>query len=201
MQYFKPSDIKTVSAMVQNITVSGFGLAADENGKLIFIPHRLIDQFKLDAGDEIIAYCVPSDALHNQKDKDVVAELRAIRLSVKKRLQDVYPEPKTSVPSMGGKSEMTNRAIKDMVYDVISEPRAWTTAQIRSEIVRRYPDRNDVSQDITLSITNALQSLHKSKEAALCRIFASGLQSTPSLVYWARSKQIFSSLIDGSEES
>lgn len=208
MAYFNPSDIRSVRAVIQNIASSGFGFAASEGGELIFVPHRLVEQFRLDAGDQIVAFCVPSEQSDSRNERQMVAGLRAIRLTVEKSLRDfseVASPPKQTLPVITpvsvSKKEMTPDTIREMVPDIISEPRAWTTAQVRSEIIRRCADTHVIKDDMTNAISNALHSLHGCGEASMCRVFGNSSQSTPSLVYWARSTQIFGSLIDDMEVS
>lgn len=208
MPYFNPSDIRSVRAVIQNIASSGFGFAATEGGELIFVPHRLVEQFNLDAGDQIMAHCVPSEQIGGETDRRMVAGLRAIRLSIEKSLRDAAPvvtqpiQPRPPITPMSGiRKEMTGDTIKDMVIDIISEPRAWTTGQVRSEIIRRCAETHVIKDDMTNAISNALHSLHGVGDAAMCRIYGSSAQATPSIIYWARSKQIFAALIDDMEVS
>ena len=210
MKYFKPSDIRALRSVVQHVGENGFAFAASEQDELIFIPNKIVESCRLDIGDEIMVYAVPSSHSDPTKSREEIATLRAVRVIVEKRLSEhikiegrttterTAPPPPT--PEVK-RAELTNEIIKQFVIDMLQEPRAWSVAQMKTEITRLCGVEYEIKSDLNNPIWTALASLHAKREATACRIFSSGDQVSPSAVYWARSKEIFLALIEDTEVS
>lgn len=146
--YFKPSDIKTVSCIIESTSRGGSGFAVSESDDKVYISPRIMESLNLDVGDSLTAYCIDT-SLEEHGGGQFSARFRCIRARVEARLIDVahptqaYQEKPVEAPLLPPLATMQD--IEQVVKKCIDRPRCWTVGQIMDEVkaslaAKRLPD-------------------------------------------------------------
>lgn len=202
MQYFKPSDIRTVSCTVQNFARSGAAFAVDQEDDAVFIPVSLVERSNIDIGDAITCYCV-DQMLDENKRNEVTARYRAIRLRIDQRLADVLPGFAASdsmrqerVPEPEKPREFTLEQARAIIGEFLKKRRAWTTEQLIEEV--SATDKEAVmTSEMQARIVGWLNRLHDDGIVARCEIRMQASQEP--IQYYAVTTDIFVQLVDDYE--
>lgn len=205
MQYFKPSDIRTVPCTVQNITAKGAAFAIDEEEESVYIPPNLMQRMNLDIGDALTCYCIDQSLDENRR-HEVTARYRAIRLKVEQRLADILPGFAAS-DAMANSAELaksepekprevTLDEARSIIGECFKRRRAWTPHQLLSEVADA-DKAAVVTQEMRERITGWLVRLHRDGILAACEIRTKA-DGDPRL-YYAATEDIFIQLVDDYE--
>lgn len=201
-QYFKPSDVSKVVAIVTNLTKAGAGFATTEAEDQVFIPVRLVEQNKLDVGDTVSAYVILSEESEEVRfsNKAPTAKYRAIRVSVSSRMSDmlsasVISDVMAQRVEARARNPLSKQELQDMVEERLAKPFCWSARDIADDISSvnaRALDDDDFAQ----SVQGVLSALHMSGSAAVAKVYARGGQERASHVFFASSADIFTTLLE-----
>lgn len=213
MQFFKPSDIRTVECVMNNITRNGAGFATAESGDSVFIPVRLVESNNLDVGDMLVAFCVDQSLDENRRDEPVSARYRAIRLRVSQRLTDdglmeqpkqqpikafePEPEPQPVVPA---KPLMTPAILKEKVFAAMrDDERAWSSRDLADHVMFHFASQFELPEDVPQKVSAMLFAEHHAGRVAACAIRKERDQSQPSALYYALTTDTLIDLMENYE--
>lgn len=203
--FFKPSDIRTIAAVVNNITRSGAAFAVAESGEQVFIPVRMVDQNRLDIGDGVTCYAIDMHLDERINDDPAKARYRAIRLRVDVRLGDVLPASAIGAdipipaPAPASKPVLTPEEVRDRMVEMLKQGRCWTVTQMSQQMAEECKDSHIIPDDLRQKIGGVLAVSHDNGKIACCKIMSSGDAKAASVVYYAKSVKIFESLLDDYE--
>lgn len=202
MQYFKPSDIRTITCTVQNFARSGSAFAIDQDEEAVYIPVSLVERNRIDIGDSLTCYCV-DQMLDENKRSEVTARYRAIRLQVEQRLADVLPGFAASdsmhrqpEPEPEKRREFTLEQARTIIGEFLKKRRAWTSEQLIEEVAAT--DKEAVmTSEMQARIIGWLNRLHDDGIVARCEIRMQASQEP--IQYYAVTTDIFVQLVDDYE--
>lgn len=202
MQFYKPSDIRTVQCRIDNITRVGtaFGITSDEES--VYIPKHIAERGSVDIGDIVTCYCIDQH-LDENKQHEVTARYKAIRLKVEQRLSDILPgfvasdamadrhQPEPEKPK-----EVTLDQARAIIGERFKKQRAWTARQLVDEV--KSDSKGEIlSDEMVARISIWLDRLHTDGIISGCEI--RDKKGAPADQYYAPSKDIFIRLVDDYE--
>jgi hypothetical protein len=200
MKFFKPSDIVTVHAVIQNMTAQGAAFAGTEDDESVFIPPGLAQQYAIDAGDSVTCYCLDQHREEHRPDKDVSARYRAMRIKVEQRLSDVLPGSAASdvmsAPKATKQKEITVESANRVAGTLLKRRRAWTVEEIIEEIEASEPGAI-MTAVMKSSIYAWIDALYKRGSVARCVL--SAVEEDDEVVYYAGAREVFVELIESYE--
>lgn len=182
--FFKPSDVRTKTCSVVNITRGGAAFAICENEEAVFISPAITSDLAINVGDLLTAYCIDNHAPERDNGYQPSARWRAIRVTVQERLVSLTASPPEAAKP-APKPEPTPEEVAERCRKLFDLDRAWTTRQLADAV--------GIDHSRVCSHMNAE---HDAGRLALCRIYASGTQERASAVYFAKSTAILTELID-----
>lgn len=201
MKFFKPSDIVTIHAVVQNLTVQGAAFAGTEDDETVFIPPGLAQQYGIDAGDYVTCYCLDQHREEHRPTKEVSARYRAMRIKVEQRLSDVLPGSAASdmlsqqrQPQQ--EKQITVESANRVAGLMLKRRRAYSVGEIIDGIEEAEPGAV-MTQALKSAVAEWLNALHKNGTVARCAI-SSGPDGDDA-VYYAGDKNVFVELIENYE--
>lgn len=210
--YFKPSDLRKVECVVNNITRSGSAFAVSESGDHVFIPVRLADDFKIDVGDMLVCHCIDQHLPENAGEEKVSARYRAIRVKVTQRLVDLDDDAEVVTPALAltlesvmapppppPKPVLEKQALKGMLMVAIQAPKAWSSKDMAEHLVEASGTQYEIPEDFTQKVSAMLWHEHEMGNIAAVNVMQRRDQERPSLVFYARSMEVFRDLLDGYE--
>ena len=203
MKFFKPSDIVTVPCSVSHITRTGSAFAVDENEESVYIPVRLVEQAKIDIGDSLTCYCIDQSLEENQSEVSGNARYRVVRMKVEQRLNDILPGSAASDALVGSRDKdaeprlpkaVTLEEARICINDLFIKRRAWTTAQIISEVRHAHGDMR-VTDEMCARITAWIEKMYEIGTLVSCTLSRSASDDSP-LVWYASEYNTFFDLIN-----
>lgn len=218
MQFFKPSDIRTVECVINNITRGGFAFANTEDGESVFIMVRLVEVHNLEVGDTITCYCVDQSLDENRRPDPMSARYRAIRVVVGQRLSDMMipnkdastpikavapvpaPEPEPE-PYVAPLPLMTSVVLKEVAFNVMraAEGRAWSSRDLADHISFHNKGIFDLPDDVPQKVSAMLHAEHHAGRVAACSIRKERDQKQPSGLYYALTTDTLIDLMENYE--
>lgn len=210
MQFFKPSDIRTVECSVTNVTRGGFAFGTTEDGDSVFIPARFVDQEKIEIGDLLRCYCIDQSLDENRPNLPTSSRYRAMRLNVLQRLADMCepgdrhqpikafePVPEPVAPP---KPVMTPTILKDKVFEAMrDDDRAWSSRDLADHVAFKYKDEYGLPEDIGQKVSALMFSEHEAGRVAACAIRRERDQAQPSALYYALTTDTLIDLLENYE--
>ena len=202
MQYFRPSDIRTVACTVQNVTRAGSAFAIDQDEESVYIPAKLVEQAGVDVGDAVTCYCIDQFLDENRR-HEVTARYRTIKLKIDQRFSDAIPGyvaselVKRPEPVEQPKPrEITLEEARTVISKCLEKRKAWTAEQLVDEV--KKADKEAALTDVMAErIRLWLAKLHNDGILANCKIRAQG--SHEPIQYYAATTDIFIQLVDDYE--
>lgn len=216
MQFFKPSDIRTIEGTVTNITRAGFAFATTEDGYAIFIPVRIVESEKLDEGDFLTCYCIDQSLDENRRDDQLSARYRAIRLRVQTRMADMFgsdepapvapaPQPIKAftpppAPVVPPKPVMTPEVLKAKVFEAMKDDnRAWSSRDLADHVAFKFKDDYQLPDEIAQKVSAMMFAEHHAGRVAACAIRKERDQAQPSALYYALTTDTLIDLLENYE--
>lgn len=202
MKFFKPSDIVTISAVVQNITMQGAAFAGTEDDESVFIPPGLAQQYRIDAGDCVTCFCLDQNREEHRPNKDVSARYRAMRIKVEQRLSDVLPGSAASdmmadVKQAKPVREVTVEEANRVAGTLLKRRQAHTVQDIIEGVEAASDDGAVVTPQLKTAIAAWMDALHKKGTVARCTLSSNGGEEEK--VYYAGDRSVFIELIENYE--
>lgn len=199
MQYFKPSDVRTVQCTVQNISASGAAFAVTQDEDAVYIPVSMTKRSNLDVGDMLMCYCI-DQTLEENGGRDSSVRYKAIRVKVEQRLSDVIPGIAASegsdVSPATKEREVTLDEARVTIGECFKKRRAWTLSQLVSEVISDSPGCV-VTSEMRSRISFWLERIHESGIVACCRITKKA--GDDPITYYASSDDVLIKLVDDYE--
>jgi hypothetical protein len=216
MQFFKPSDIRTIEGSVTNITRAGFAFAVDQNEDSIFIPVRIVETEKLEEGDFLTCYCVDQTLDENRRDDPMAARYRAIRIRVQTRMSDMFgsetpvpvspaPQPIKAftpppAPVVPPKPVMTPEVLKAKVFEAMKDDnRAWSSRDLADHVAFKFKDEYQLPEEIAQKVSAMMFAEHHAGRVAACAIRKERDQLQPSALYYALTTDTLIDLLENYE--
>ena len=216
MQFFKPSDIRTIEGSVTNITRAGFAFAVDQKEDSIFIPARLVENDKLEEGDFLTCYCVDQTLDENRRDDPTAARYRAIRIRVQTRMADMFgeaapapvspvPQPITAfapppAPVAPPKPFMTPDVLKEKLFAAMKKDnRAWGSRDLADHVAFTFKDDFQLPDEIAQKVSAMMFAEHHAGRVAACAIRRERDQVQPSALYYALTTDTLIDLLENYE--
>lgn len=202
MQYFKPSDIRTVPCTVQNFARSGAAFAIDQDEEAVFIPVSIAEKLKIDIGDALTCYCIDQFLDENRR-SEVTTRYRAIRVKIDQRLSDVLSGFEASELMASSEDTpppapryFTLEEARAVIGELLKKRRAWTSDQLIEEV--SASDKEAVmTSEMQARIVGWLNRLHDDGIIARCEIRMQASQEPTQ--YYAVTTDIFIQLVDDYE--
>lgn len=211
MQFFKPSDIRTVECVVTNITRAGAAFASAESGDSVYIPVRFAEQNSLDVGDMLTCYCIDQSLDEHRKDENLSARYRAVRMRVTQRLVELgdevreAPKPVTYAAAAATaapppKPLMATSIIKEKVFEALrKDDRAWSSRDLADYVAFTFKDQYTIPEEIGQKVSAMLHFEHEEGNVAACSIKKGRDQKMPSALYYALNTDTLIDLMEGYE--
>lgn len=182
-QFFKPSDIITMTCTVANTTRGGSAFGVCEDGEQVFISPKIVDLMQVNVGDMLTAYCINNHRPEAGNEERFAVKWRAVRVTVLERFE---PTPLAApAPGPAPKPVMTNEQLENAIMVLMDQDRAWTTAQAADHLKIDH-----------MRVCNTMRSLYDAGDLAACELFAKGGQDRVSKLYYARDVDLLVELID-----
>jgi len=214
MQFFKPSDIRTVECAVTNVTRNGFAFGTTEDGESVFIPARLAEMERIEQGDFLRCFCIDQTLDENRREGGPLsARYRTIRLNVLQRLSDVCepkpvnepiraftPPPAPVEPPAPPKPVMTPTILKDKAFAAMrDDDRAWSSRDLADHISFKFKDEYDLPEDMVQKVSAMMFAEHHAGRVASCIIRKERDQAQPSALYYALTTDTLIDLMENYE--
>lgn len=208
--FFKPSDLRKVECVVNNITRSGSAFAVSESGDHVFVPVRLADEFKIDVGDMLLCHCIDQHLPENVSDAPVSARYRAIRVKITQRLSDIdedaapAPAPVTMEaayvpPPPPPKPVLETGELKKRLMVAIQQAKAWSSREMADTLAENWSKDFTIPEDFVQKVSAMLWHSHEEGAIAAASIYQRRDQERPSFVFYARDVDVLRDLMSDFE--
>ena len=205
MKFFKPSDIVTVRCAVTHVTKTGSAFGTDVDEESVYIPVRLVEQSRIDIGDELTCYCIDQSLEENRQELSGTARYRAVRMKIEQRFNDILPGHAASdalvgstvAPQVVKVKDVTLEDARTAINDMFSKRRAWTLAQMNAELRASFPGMN-LSVEMEHRVDAWIKKMHEIGTLCSCVVSRSSTDDAP-MTWYAASHDTFMRLIDDYE--
>lgn len=191
MNFYKPTDLKQCDSTFNFIAKSGIGFAVMPNGEEVFISARDVSVMNLEVGDSLRVWAVDNHT--SETTKHFTTRWRAVKVEVLARISDVIKSvQQADVTETAGSS--LNKEVLVAVEKHLKLERPWRVSDMADEIAKAGAFASVA--DLNQRVGNHLLALHNKGEAACLKIYAKGLQTAASAVYYAKDADVLHAHLD-----